>query len=74
MSVTEEQLNWNKRLGHANLRLISKLRKLELVRGLSNLKYKSEVFCEACRKGKRTKSYFSSKKFVSTEDALSSYT
>lgn len=31
---------WHKQLGHANLRLILRLNKLELVRGLPNVKYR----------------------------------
>src|SRR3954463_6830548 len=39
MSVSEEQWVWHRRLGHASLRKISQINKLNLVRGLPNLKY-----------------------------------
>lgn len=41
--------------------LISKLYSLNLVRGLPILNYKSNVLCEACQKGKQTKSLFASR-------------
>lgn len=39
--VNEEKLIWHKRLGHANLILILKLNKLQLVRVLPKLSYKT---------------------------------
>src|SRR3954471_21313201 len=47
MSVFEEKWVWHRRLGHASLRKISQINKLNLVRGLPNLKYKSDALCEA---------------------------
>src|SRR3954468_9979154 len=52
MYVSEEQWVWHRRLGHASLIKISQINKLNLVRGLPNLKYKSDALCEACQKGK----------------------
>jgi len=46
---------WHRRLGHANLRLISKLSKLQLVRGLPDIDYHSDALCGACQKGKIVK-------------------
>src|SRR3954462_5013043 len=60
MSVSEEQWVWHKRLGHASLRKISQINKLNLVRGLPNLKYKSDALCEACQKGKFSRPAFKS--------------
>src|SRR3954463_13889836 len=48
MSVSEEQWVWHRRLGHVSLRKISQINKLNLVKGLYNLKYKSDALCEAC--------------------------
>src|SRR3954465_5657692 len=42
LSVSEEQWVWHRRLGHASLRKISQINKLDLVRGLPNLKFKSD--------------------------------
>src|SRR3954463_11620532 len=61
MSVSEEQWVWHRRLGHASLRKISQINKLNLVRGLPNLKYKSDALCEACQKGKFSRPAFKSK-------------
>src|SRR3954471_2061784 len=66
MSVNEEQWVWHRRLGHASLRKISQISKLNLVRGLPNLKYKSYALCEACQKGKFSKHAFKSKNVVSS--------
>src|ERR1044072_3026430 len=52
LSVNEEQWVWHRKLEHVSLRKISQLNKLELVRGLPNLKFTSEAVCEACQKGK----------------------
>src|SRR4051812_10198392 len=45
MSISEEQWVWHRRLGHASLRKISQINKLNLVRGLPNLKFKSDALC-----------------------------
>ena len=70
MSVNDEQWIWHRRLGHASLRKISQLSKLNLVRGLPRLKYSSEALCEACQKGKFTKKPFKAKNVVSTTRPL----
>src|SRR3954469_18053652 len=70
MSVSEEQWVWHKRLGHASLRKISQINKLNLVRGLPNLKYRSDALCEACQKGKFSKPAFKSKNVVSSSRPL----
>src|SRR3954464_4374358 len=70
MSVSEEQWVWHRRLGHASLRKISQINKLNLVRGLPNLKFKSDALCEACQKGKFSKPAFKSKNVVSTSRPL----
>ena len=66
MSVNEEQWAWHKRVGHISLRRISKLNKLELVRDLPKLKFSSDALCEACHKGKFSKTTFKTKNVVST--------
>jgi len=57
-------------LGHANWRLISKLSKLQLVRGLPDIDYHSDALCGACQKGKIVKTSFKSKDIVSTSRPL----
>src|SRR3954463_11904697 len=66
MSVSEEKWVWHRRLGHASLRKISQINKLNMVRGLPNLKYNSDALCEACQKGKFSKPAFKSKNVVSS--------
>jgi len=57
-------------LGHVIWRLISKLRKLKLFKGLSDLKYHSDTLCGACQKGKVSKNSFKLKNNVSTSGPL----
>src|ERR1044072_6323779 len=70
LSINEEQWVWHRRLGHVSLRKISQLNKLELVRGLPNLKYSSEALCEACQKGKFSKRSFKAKNIVASSRPL----
>ncbi|RDX86351.1 hypothetical protein CR513_32324, partial [Mucuna pruriens] len=65
-----DQWAWHKKLGHANLRLISKLKKHNLVRGLPSLVYKTDILCDVCQKEKQVKGSFKSKNIVSTSRAL----
>ncbi|RDX71979.1 hypothetical protein CR513_48601, partial [Mucuna pruriens] len=46
--IKDDYWIWHKKLGHASLRLISNLSKHHLVRGLSNLVFKSYILCGAC--------------------------
>lgn len=70
MSMSDEKWVQNKRLGHANRRLISKLSKLKLVKGLPDLDYHSDALCGACQIGNIKKTSFKSKNFVSTSRPL----
>jgi len=49
LSMNDKKWVWHRRLGHANWRLISKLSKLKLVKGLPNIDYHSNALCGACR-------------------------
>lgn len=40
-----------RQLNHVNMRRISKLKKLNLVRGLPDMKFSSDALCEAYQKG-----------------------
>lgn len=66
VSVKENNWLWHKKLGHASMRLISKLNRHKLVRGLPSMSYKDDLLCEACQKEKQVKSSFKSKNIVST--------
>jgi hypothetical protein len=70
LTLSDEKWIWHKRLGHANWRLISKLSKDNLVRGLPKIKYHSDSLCGSCQKGKIVKSSFKNKNIVSTTRPL----
>jgi hypothetical protein len=70
MSPNEEKWVWNRCLGHLSMRSISQLNKLGLVRGFPNLKFASYALCEACQKGKFSKTSFKAKIVVSTSRPL----
>ena len=70
MSVNKEQWVWHKCLCHISLRKISRLNKLELVRGPPKLKFTLDSLCEACQKGKFSKTSFKTKNVVSTSRHL----
>ncbi len=57
-------------MGHANWRLISKLSKLQLIKGLPNIDHHSDALCGACQKGKIVKTSFKFKDIVSTSIPL----
>lgn len=61
-----EKWVWQKHLGHASWILISKLNKLKLVKGLSDLRYHSNALCGSYKKGKIVKSSFKSENIVAT--------
>ena len=53
LSVKENYWLSHKKHGHASWRLISKLQKNNLVRGLLSMSYKDDLLCEAFQKGKQ---------------------
>ena len=61
---------WHRRLGHASTHLISKLIKMDLVKGLPKLDFENNKICDACQFGKQTRSSFKSKNIVSTSRPL----
>lgn len=71
MYVNEEQWTWHRQLGHDSMRRISQLNKLNLVRIVPNLKFSSDALCEACQKGKFSKTYFKEKNVVSEGEGRS---
>ena len=68
--IDENPWIWHKRLGHANMELISKLSKRNFVRGLPSLHFIKDTICEDYAKGKQTKSSFKSINEVSTSKPL----
>ena len=70
VSINGNHWVWHEKHGHVSLRLIPKLQRHDLVRGLPRMSYKDDLLCEACQKGKQIKTSFLSKNFVSTSRTL----
>ena len=68
--VKEHHWVWYKKFGHASLRLISKLQRHCLVKGLPKFSYQDDSLCETFQKGKQVKIYFKSKNGFSTSRPL----
>ncbi|RDY08293.1 Copia protein, partial [Mucuna pruriens] len=66
VSINDNHWTRHKKLGHASLRLIFKLKKHNLMKGLPSLVYKVDLLRDACEKGKQIKGSFESKNIVST--------
>ncbi|CAN1215725.1 Retrovirus-related Pol polyprotein from transposon TNT 1-94, partial [Linum perenne] len=70
-SVKEDnQFLWHMKLGHISTSVLSKLSRKNLVRGLPKIESKKEFFCDACVKGKHTRSTFKSKPVISSSRIL----
>jgi hypothetical protein len=69
-AINENSWLWHRRLGHVNMELLSKLSKLDLVKGLPITKFVKDKICDACQLGKQTKSSFKKKKVISTSRPL----
>ena len=61
---------WHRRLGHANIGLISQLNKDELVRGFPKINLQKYKVCEAYQVGKKIKNSFKNKNFISITRSL----
>ena len=61
---------WHRRLRHANMDLMSKLAKKNLVKGLPKVNYEKNRLCDACQLGKQTRNTFKPKNIVSTTRPL----
>ena len=56
--INETSWLWHRRLGHANIHLITKLIKNDLVNGIPNLSFEEDKICDACQLGKQTRNSF----------------
>jgi hypothetical protein len=54
---SSELWKWHRKLGHLSFDLLSRLSKLNLVRGLPRLRLKKELVCASCRHAKMVASY-----------------
>src|SRR4051812_34437812 len=57
---------WHKRAAHIHMDHLNKLTKHDLVIGLPKIKFVKDKLCDACQKGKQTKSSFKPKNVVTT--------
>jgi hypothetical protein len=69
-AINENSWLWHRRLGHVNMELLSKLSKLDLVKGLPITKLVKDKICDACQLGKQIKSSFKKRKVISTSRPL----
>ena len=58
VSNMDEGWLWHKHLAHVNMHQLDKLLKKELVFDLPKLTFKKDLICDACQRGKQTKSSF----------------
>lgn len=70
MSFEKDKWIWRKLTDHVSMKTISKLSKLDLVRGLPKANYDKDKVYEACVKGKQVQSSFHSNEFFSTQSPL----
>jgi len=68
--LKEKKWIWHKRADHISMETISKISKLDLVRGLPKINFEKDKICEACVKGKQVKSSFPPKDFISIKRPL----
>ncbi|GKE33970.1 ribonuclease H-like domain-containing protein [Tanacetum coccineum] len=60
-ATIDESKLWHRRLGHVNFKIMNKLVKGNLVRGLPSKIFENEHTCVACQKGKQHKAYCKAK-------------
>jgi hypothetical protein len=70
MTLEKDKWIWHKRAGHISMKTISKISKLDLVRGLPKIDFEKDRICEACTRGKQVKSSFKTNDFISTKRPL----
>jgi len=70
LTRNDESWLWHKILAHIHMHHLNRLASKELVIGLPKLKFERNILCEACQKGKQTKSSFKPMNVVSTSRPL----
>ena len=70
MANNNEAWLWHKRFAHIHMEHLNKLIKHDLVVGLPKIRFIKDKLCDACQKGKQTKTTFKSKQVVSTSRPL----
>ena len=64
LANTSDHWIWHKRFGHLNFKLLSRLSKHDLVRGLPKMNFKVDSLYDACQLGKLRKSSFKLKDMI----------
>ena len=70
LSKSDESWLCHRRLAHIHTNHLNKLKSKDLVSGLPNTKFQDNRLCDACVKGKQTRTSFKSKDMVSTKKPL----
>ena len=70
LSKNDDSWLWHRRIAHIHIHHLNKLVYKNLVKGLLTLKFEKNRICDACQKGKQTKTTFKSKNLVSTTRLL----
>ena len=70
MANTSDPWIWHKRFDHTNFKHISRISKLDSIRGLPKMKFKVNNLCYASQFGKLKKSSFKSKDEITTSKPL----
>jgi len=71
MPIDKDKWIWHRRVGHISMKTISKLSKLDLVKGLPKLSFDKDNICEASKKkGKHVKSSFHPINIISIKKPL----
>jgi len=70
LTRNDESWLWHRRLAHIHMHHLNRLASKELVVGLPKLKFERDRLCEACQKGKQTKSSFKQLNVVLTPRPL----
>ena len=70
----DESWLWHRRLAHIHMHHLNRIASKDLVIGLPKFKFERNKLCEACQKGKQTKSSFKPINVVSTTRHLSCFT
>jgi len=70
LTRNDESWLWHKRLAHIHMYHLNRIASKKLVIGLPKLKFERDRLCEACQKGKQTKSTFKPINVVSTSRPL----
>nr|GEZ76458.1 hypothetical protein [Tanacetum cinerariifolium] len=73
-AILDESNLWHRRLGHINIKIMNKLVKGNLVRGLLSKVFKNNHTCFACKKGKKHKASCKTKPVSSVSQPIQRFT